>query len=66
MGRREFERQPIMRTMLAQTPLGRLGDPQEVADGVAFLLSDAASFISGVDLLVDGGMIQGTTAASRT
>lgn len=36
-------------------PLGRIGDPEEVADAVVYLLSDRASFISGADLAVDGG-----------
>ena len=54
MGRQEFERQPIMQGMLDATPLGRLAQPDELAAVAAFLLSDAASFVSGVDLLVDG------------
>jgi 3-oxoacyl-[acyl-carrier protein] reductase len=42
--------------MLANTPLGRLGDPEDVARAVRFLCSDEASFITGEVLLVDGGL----------
>jgi 3-oxoacyl-[acyl-carrier protein] reductase len=42
--------------MLAGTPLGRLGDPEDVARAVRFLCSDEASFITGEVLLVDGGL----------
>ena len=42
--------------MLQQTPLGRLGDPRDVAGAVRFLCSDAASFVTGEVLLVDGGL----------
>jgi NAD(P)-dependent dehydrogenase (short-subunit alcohol dehydrogenase family) len=64
MGRRELEQQPMMADMLARTPLGRLGAPKEVADAVGYLISDSASFISGIDLLVDGAMIQGQAELS--
>ena len=43
-------------TMLANTPLGRLGDPEDVAGAVRFLCSDEAAFITGDVLLVDGGL----------
>jgi 3-oxoacyl-[acyl-carrier protein] reductase len=42
--------------MLANTPLGRLGDPEDVARAVRFLCSDEASFVTGEVLLVDGGL----------
>ena len=43
-------------TMLQSTPLGRLGDPEDVAGAVRFLCSEEASFITGAVLLVDGGL----------
>jgi 3-oxoacyl-[acyl-carrier protein] reductase len=42
--------------MIANTPLGRVAEPQEVAGAVRFLASDEASFITGEVLLVDGGL----------
>ena len=42
--------------MLTNTPLGRLGDPEDVAGAVRFLCSDAAAFITGDVVLVDGGL----------
>ena len=42
--------------MLQATPLGRLGEPEDIAGAVRFLCSDAAAFITGEVLLVDGGM----------
>ena len=44
------------RKMLAERiPLGRVGSPEDVANGVAFLASDAASYLTGVVLPIDGG-----------
>jgi 3-oxoacyl-[acyl-carrier protein] reductase len=43
-------------TMLANTPLGRLGDPEDVAGAVRFLCSEQAAFVTGAVLLVDGGL----------
>lgn len=49
---------PIKQSFLAQTPLARLGSVEEVARCAAFLVSDEASFVTGADLMVDGGWIQ--------
>ena len=56
MGALEFSRQPMKYQMLEHTPLQREGTMIEIADAVEFLLSSKASFISGIDLLVDGGL----------
>jgi len=52
----EYEQDPDkLRMLLGTTILGRLGEPVEVSEVVAFLLSGAASFITGAELMVDGG-----------
>jgi NAD(P)-dependent dehydrogenase (short-subunit alcohol dehydrogenase family) len=66
MGRQEFEQQPVMREMLERTPLARFGQPEEVAAVAAFLVSDDASFVSGIDVLVDGGQQQATAVTGPT
>ena len=42
----------------ATVPLGRLGQPDEIAKVAVFLASDDASYVTGVELFVDGGMAQ--------
>jgi len=56
MGRLEFEQQPAMKVMLERTPLARLGTADEIASVVSFLCSPAAAFVTGCDLVVDGGV----------
>ena len=45
-----------MKLLVEGTPLGREGEADDVADVVSFLLSDRARFITGTDILVDGGI----------
>ena len=56
MGRKEAEVDKQVAGMLAGTPLGRWGTGMDIANAVDFLVSDLASFITGCDLRVDGGM----------
>ena len=50
----------ILDAMVAHTPLGRIGEPRDIADAYLWLASDAASWITGITLSVDGGLVIGT------
>lgn len=50
----------VLDTMKSRTPLGRMGQPEDIANAYAFLASDEAAFISGAVLRVDGGIVIGT------
>lgn len=52
--------------MAAAMPLGRIGEPVDIAEAVAFLASDAASWITGQTLVIDGGQLLGGAAAFRS
>jgi 3alpha(or 20beta)-hydroxysteroid dehydrogenase len=47
---------PQVRNLVEAIPLGRMGQPREVAEVVTFLASDAASYITGAEIFVDGGL----------
>ena len=54
-----------MRAMVAGSGLGRVGTADEVAAAVSFLLSRDAAYITGTDLLVDGGVVASIGATGR-
>jgi len=59
MGRQELESATgqMMRTMIDTSATARLGTPDDIASAAAFLLGEDSSFITGTDLLVDGGVV---------
>jgi len=50
----------VLQSMVDHTPVGRLGKPEDIANAYLWLASDAASFVSGAVVSVDGGMVTGT------
>ena len=50
----------VLESMASKTPLGRMGEPADIANAYAWLASDAAKFVSGAVLSVDGGLVLGT------
>jgi NAD(P)-dependent dehydrogenase (short-subunit alcohol dehydrogenase family) len=46
-----------MRAMVSGSPTGRVGTPHDIASAVEFLVGPQSSFITGIDLLVDGGVV---------
>ena len=54
-----------MKTLVDKTPLGRSARAEEVAAVAVFLCSPAASFVSGTDILVDGGSMATMVGAAR-
>ena len=55
---REQQQPDFFKAALARNPMGRMGRPDEVADAVVFLASERASFITGANVIIDGGATQ--------
>ena len=51
-----FAKPEVRAELLARTPMGRLGTAEDIANGVLFLASDEAAFMTGSELVIDGGM----------
>jgi NAD(P)-dependent dehydrogenase (short-subunit alcohol dehydrogenase family) len=62
MGRQEYAVHPQMKVIIDRTPLQRQGMAEEIASAVDFLCSSDASFVTGTDLLVDGGSTEQVNA----
>jgi len=56
--RQGIDRDQVHKLFMNQIPLGRLGDPEEMASAALFLASDESSYMTGADLMVDGGIAQ--------
>jgi NAD(P)-dependent dehydrogenase (short-subunit alcohol dehydrogenase family) len=65
MARGQMEEAPMMHDLIRNSALSRMAKAEEVAAVALFLCTPAASFISGTDILVDGGMIAGNVGAAR-
>lgn len=50
----------VLENMVSHTPLGRIGDPNDIAEAYLWLASEAASYVTGTVLSVDGGLVNGT------
>jgi NAD(P)-dependent dehydrogenase (short-subunit alcohol dehydrogenase family) len=58
LGQTEEQGKQIVTSLVTTNPLGRMGDPDEIAKAVVFLASNDSSFITGIELFVDGGEAQ--------
>lgn len=65
LGEDETARQQSLAKMAAGIPLGHMGEPIDVAYAVLYLASDEAKYITGAELVIDGGILSGSSAAPQ-
>jgi NAD(P)-dependent dehydrogenase (short-subunit alcohol dehydrogenase family) len=58
LAKTEEQNEQLVKALEAATPLGRMGDPDEIAAAALFLASDESSFVNGIELFADGGSAQ--------
>jgi len=58
LAKTEEERKGLYAQLSSMVPLGRVGQPEEIAKAAVFLASDDSSYIAGIELFVDGGAAQ--------
>lgn len=62
----ESNRKQIIEEITRQIPLKRMGDPKDVAYAVLYLASDESSYITGIELTIDGGILAGSAASPKS
>ena len=58
VGQNEQQSEQLKKNLVSIVPMGRMGRPDEVAKAASFLASDDSSYITGIELFVDGGIAQ--------
>ena len=53
----EFGGPTVIKKMIAATPIGRIGEPRDIAEAVLYLVADSGKFVTGIELPVDGGFL---------
>lgn len=54
----QAQQQGLLDHLTAQLPIGRIGQPEDIAKAAVYLASEDSSFVTGIELFVDGGMVQ--------
>ena len=57
-----YREEGVLNKRISRIPMRRIGQPEDIADAVAFLSSDGARYVNGQDLVVDGGFLKASLA----